>query len=140
MTHTTAPVGHMDAETATRQIRDLVAGRPDLARILRDQAALMSERVFGRDVTAERFLDIYLDEAWTLFRLVRPRLRPGLRILEIGGGLGMFHVLASVEGAEVISLEPSAAGFPLFRSFALTLVDAMTGRPERFVDSGIEEL
>lgn len=123
-----------------KRLRTLVADRPDLSELLVQQARSLHQRVFGPDLSAGEFLEIYIEEARSLFSLIQSRLNPGLCILEIGGGLGIFHVMAYAEGAEIVTVEPSEAGFSVFRKFGLSLIDALTGNHERFVDACVERL
>lgn len=125
-------------EAVFDRIRDMVARRPVLADLLACQAANLPLRVFGAGVTWEQFLEIYLEEAKSLFELITPRLRLGLRVLEVGGGLGFFHVLARAHGVDIVSLEPSEAGFSVFRDFGKAMLAELTGEPERFVDARLE--
>ncbi|MCZ6760080.1 MAG: class I SAM-dependent methyltransferase [Gemmatimonadetes bacterium] len=129
------------AQGILQRIRSVVATRSELADLLTQLARSMPKRVFRRtDLPAEEFLEIYLDEARYLFEVVLPYLGRDVRILEVGGGLGLFHVLALAAGANIVSLEPGAAGFSLFRKFGLELITELTGEPERFVDGVVEEL
>lgn len=122
------------------EIAALVHGRRDLMDLLDAQARLMPRRVFrSADLDGKELLAIYLEEHAAFFELVRDRLRPGLRVLEVGGGLGFFHVLARAAGADIVSLEPSASGFSVVRRFALSLLESTTMEPERFVDARIED-
>jgi SAM-dependent methyltransferase len=123
-----------------KRIHALVASRADWTQLLRDQIREFSPRIFGADITVERYLNIYIEEAQLLLALVRPYLRPGLRLLEVGGGLGFFHVMAHAEGVDVVSTEPAGEGFSGFRAFGLACVTELTGRPERFVDAYAERL
>lgn len=129
----------MTEKSVAVRIRTLVKRRPDLANLLAKQVRGMPRRVFGSaDLSAEQFLEVYLEEAAYLLDLVRPFLRPGIRLLEVGGGLGLFHVMVRAEGADVISLEPSIAGFSVFRDFGLSLLRELTGQPDRFLDMCVE--
>jgi len=129
------------AESMLERIRTLVAARSDLADILVQQASNLPERVFGStSLTASEFLEIYIDEARYLLDLVRAHLKKGLRILEVGGGLGLFHLMAYAEGADITSMEPSEGGFSYFRTLGLSLITQLTGRPHRFVDGRGEDL
>jgi SAM-dependent methyltransferase len=129
------------AETMTDALRRLVATRADMRALLARQAGSLPPRVFGMPSPgAEEFLEIYIGEAQLLLQLVRPLLKPGIRLLEVGGGLGIFHLMASAEGADVVSIEPSGQGFSHFRAFGLAAIEALTGHPERFVDARVEAL
>jgi SAM-dependent methyltransferase len=128
------------SNAVAQQVLALVGSRADLAQLLRDEMRGLSPRVFGSGITVQHYLDIYLEEAQALLALVRPYLRPGVRLLEVGGGLGFFHVMARAEGIDVVSTEPAGQGFAGFRAFGLACVTALTGRPERFVDAAAERL
>jgi len=128
-------------DAIVERIRTLVGTRPDLADLLMQQARQLPTRVFGgSDFSAQEFLEMYIEETQYLLALVEPYLRPGIRLLEIGGGLGLFHVIAHAKGADIVSIEPSEAGFSVFRAFGLALLSACTGEPERFVDARAEDL
>lgn len=58
-----------------------------------------------------RLLAIYANEAKVGLRLVAPHLRPGLRLLEVGSGIGMLLHFLSQEGVEIVGIEPGASGF-----------------------------
>lgn len=109
-------VAGSNAEAMLARLRALVMARPDLSQLLVQSARSFNQRVFGRALSAGEFLEIYIEEASSLFQLIQSRLKPGMRVLEIGGGLGIFHVMAHAEGAEIVSVEPSGGGD--FRCFA----------------------
>jgi SAM-dependent methyltransferase len=112
-----------------------------LANILDQQANSLPKRVFGSEpLSPANFLEIYIEEARFLYELVAPHLRRGMRLLEIGGGLGLFHIILDSQGFEIVSVEPSEAGFAYFRSFGLPLVTEFTGRRNRFLDARAEHL
>lgn len=122
------------------RIATLLCGRRDLLDLLDAQAQLLPRRVFpSKNLDGRQLLDIYLEEHAAFFEIVRDRLKPGVRILEVGGGFGFFHVLARTAGADIVSLEPSESGFSLARRVALPVLQAMTGEPERFLDTKIED-
>jgi SAM-dependent methyltransferase len=130
----------IDARAVVAGVRRFILGRPDLVDLLSRQSRLLPPRVFPDvDSSGESFLDIYLEEHLSFFELVRPHLRPGLRVLEVGGGYGFFHVLAAAAGAAIVSIEPSDAGFSLFRAVALPVVEAFTGRTDRYLDVRVED-
>lgn len=103
-------VAGSNAEAMLARLRALVIARPALSQLLVQSARSFNQRVFGRTLSAGEFLEIYIEEARSLFQLMESRLKPGMRVLEIGGGLGIFHVMAHAEGAEIVSVEPSGGG------------------------------
>lgn len=128
-------------EGVAARVRSLVAGSAELAELLVRQARTLPRRVFGRsEMPAAEFLELYLDEARQLLEIVEPHLASGVRVLEIGGGPGLFHVLARAAGADVTSIEPSQGGFAYFREFGLRLIRELGGGGERFLDCCVEAL
>lgn len=122
------------------RIRAFLRGRPDLVDLLGLQARDLPERVFGPAITGEQFLEIYIQEALNLLELSRRHLGPGVRLLEVGSGLGLFHVLARAEKLDISSVEPSVAGFTGFRAVGSAIVSALGGVPGTFVDARAESL
>ncbi len=59
----------------------------------------------------EYFLDILLDEGRETVGMIQECLRPGLRLLEVGGGIGLAYAFLRSEGYDITSLEPSTGGF-----------------------------
>ena len=60
---------------------------------------------------AHERLSTYINESWVALELVEPLLRHGVRILEIGSGIGFFAGFLSRQGFDVVELEPVGAGF-----------------------------
>lgn len=129
------------AEAVAARVRAAVAASAELAELLARQARALPAPVFGRsDIPALEFLELYLDEARHLFGFVESQLTSGVRLLEVGGGPGLFHLFARAAGAEVASIEPSMGGFSHFREFGLRLIGQLGGDPERFLDCRVEAL
>lgn len=127
--------------TLLAQIRAFVLSRPDLLELLRQQSHQLPRRVFPHtDQSGEQLLEIYLEEHRCFFELVRPRLRRGLRVLDVGGGFGFFHILVHAAGAKVTSVEPSHSGFSLFREIAVPVIKHFTHGIDRFLDLRVEDL
>ena len=62
---------------------------------------------------AQFLLRTYMDEAAFFWRFLRPMLiqQEPSEVLEIGSGVGLLSLFASLEAKEVTSLEPESAGF-----------------------------
>lgn len=60
---------------------------------------------------AARLLTIYANEAKVGLGLVVPILKPGLRLLEIGSGIGVLLQFLRSEGVDIVGIEPGASGF-----------------------------
>lgn len=56
-------------------------------------------------------LSTYVNESRVALELVEPLLQPGVRILEIGSGIGFFAGFLTECGYDVVELEPVGAGF-----------------------------
>lgn len=59
----------------------------------------------------EHSLDILLDEGRETVIMIQQYLRPGVRLLEVGGGIGLTYAFLRSEGYAITSLEPSTGGF-----------------------------
>jgi 2-polyprenyl-3-methyl-5-hydroxy-6-metoxy-1,4-benzoquinol methylase len=94
-------------------------GRVDRAKVV----SRVAERARREPVEIARALDIYLNEVSVGIRLVNSFLRPGMRVLEVGSGIGVLSAFLAVSGVDIVSLEPSAQGFDLMRAFRSELAD-----------------
>ena len=74
---------------------------------------------------AERFLQTLQAEARLGLRLIRPELRPGIRVLEVGAGMGLLSSFLASQAVDVTALEPGLGGFGVSASLA----SAMAGLP-----------
>jgi SAM-dependent methyltransferase len=112
-----------------------------LAALLLLQAKTFPERAFREErLDPAKLFEVYLEEALFLFEVVRPTIVPQARVLEIGGGLGIFHVLMREAGLDLVSIEPSGQGFSYFHDFGVSLIKALDGDPSRMVDARAEAL
>ncbi len=129
------------AHEVLARIRRFILDRPDLIDLLHQQSRLLPPRVFPHtDRSGEQLLEIYLEEHMCFFELVKRHLRRGLRVLEVGGGFGFFHVLAHAAGTRIVSVEPSDSGFSLFRALAMPVIEEFTTGTDGFLDTRVEEL
>lgn len=62
----------------------------------------------------DQYIYTSLNEVRTALDLFEPYLRPGIRILEVGAGLGIFGAFLQTEGYDITLLEPAAGGFEIF--------------------------
>lgn len=63
------------------------------------------------EAEARERLDVFLNEARYGLGVVRPLLRPGDRILEVGAGPGLLAMALREEGFDVTALDPGGVGF-----------------------------
>ena len=61
--------------------------------------------------TQEYSLDMLLDEGRETVSMIQEYVRPGVRLLEVGGGIGLTYAFLKSEGYDITSLEPSTGGF-----------------------------
>ncbi len=131
----------MPPSNIAERVRALVAARPLLADLLERQAQSFPKRVFGNsEMSAAALLDIYLEEADFLRDLVEPYMLKGRKVLEVGGGLGLFFLMMREAEMDAVSVEPSAEGFSYFRAAAVSIIKELTGDEERYVDAHGENL
>lgn len=76
---------------------------------------------------AEKFLMMYVNEMQVTLGLVEGRIKPGLKVLEIGAGLCLFSVFLKTLGCDVIALEPSTGGFGSFETAKRVILEAYAG-------------
>lgn len=60
---------------------------------------------------ATQLLATYANEAGVGLELVVPLLRPGMRVLEVGCGIGLLASFLRQSGVDITGLEPGASGF-----------------------------
>lgn len=90
-------------------------------------AALPGHADRGADVRA--LITTYVDEGPVAVELVAPHIRRGMRILEVGSGIGLVSRFLATLGHDVVATEPSSDGFPLMRD-AEEAVDRACGPVE----------
>lgn len=86
---------------------------------------------------AETEMEIYLSEASVAQQLVEAHLVPGQRVLEVGGGIGLFARVLQQAGVDITDLEPLGEGFD-FIGFARRAVRGESPPPE--ISHGVEVL
>lgn len=116
---TTSPTpadGDLDQQVMRRLAAEL--DRLDRAAVAADIAATMA----SSESAALAQLDKYLSETRVALELVGPHLRPGQRILEIGGGIGFFAAVLHRAGLQVVDLEPIGGGFDFIGAARMALL------------------
>jgi len=74
----------------------------------------VAEAVAGSSVTPEQaslLLATYTAEARAGLELVAPLLGEGMRVLEVGSGIGVLTRFLHDQGVDVVGIEPAASGF-----------------------------
>lgn len=60
---------------------------------------------------ARRLLETYANETRVGLGLIAPLLRPGMRVLDVGCGIGLLAKFLRIEGYDVTGIEPGASAF-----------------------------
>jgi hypothetical protein len=84
----------------------------------------------GRAST-EGWLSTYLGEARVGLKLVDTRIRPGMRVLEVGAGLCFLSHFLRSRGVDIVAVEPGLGGFGKFTQILETV-------RQRVSQSGLE--
>jgi 2-polyprenyl-3-methyl-5-hydroxy-6-metoxy-1,4-benzoquinol methylase len=106
-----------------------------------DHSAMLSERCNLPVDYVRLLLDTYCNEARVGLGLIEPSLEPGLRVLEVGSGIGLLASTLAAEGVDIVGVEPGAAGFGFMPALA-SIVSAHAGSPPPFaaLPIGVAEL
>lgn len=84
-----------------------------------DDLAEVAAPFFRNDrASAESFLCTLQSEARLGLTLVKPHLKPGLRVLEVGAGMGLLSAYLQSQGVDIVALEPGLGGFGISAALA----------------------
>lgn len=122
--------------------------KPDIAGLERFLAELpwrAMEQVgapfFDLDVQqAAAFLDTLQAEAKLGLRLIGQHLGPGVRVLEVGSGMGLLAGYLHACGLEVVALEPGLGGFGISAALAQAIAEYPAYRQLERLDEPAEAL
>lgn len=90
---------------------------------------------------AKELIATYTNEARVGLGLVAPLLRPGIRLLEIGCGIGALARFLTDRGYDVTAIEPGAAGFGFMPAMGAVILKLEPVRPGlRWLPIGAEQL
>lgn len=93
----------------------------------------------GRRVPPEEMLAILIGEAEKTLMMIAPYLRPGMRLLEVGGGVGLVYALLRSRGFDVVSLEPGSDGFGDRHRAGLRMLERLGIDSIGWLRTGIED-
>jgi SAM-dependent methyltransferase len=79
---------------------------------------------------AHRIIATYCGEAAATLAFVAPRLREGMRVLEVGSGIGLVTRFLREKGVDIIGVEPSASGFGFMREISAAVLKVEPPAPE----------
>lgn len=77
----------------------------------------------GGDSGFRPLLDMYANEARVGLKLIAPLLYPGIRILEVGSGIGLLARFLHDQGVDVTGIEPSASGFGFMQTISHEILE-----------------
>jgi SAM-dependent methyltransferase len=83
-------------------------------------------------------LELLLNESSNTLEMVERFLQPGMKVLEIGGGVGLTYALLRTRGIDVVSLEPGADGFGDRHQAGMRLMSRLGIDPCGWIKTGIE--
>lgn len=90
---------------------------------------------------ARLLLNTYCNEARVGLALIAPALKPGLRVLEVGSGIGLVASVLADEGVEITGIEPGAAGFGFMPALASIVTACISSaKPFKPLPIGVAEL
>ncbi len=92
-----------------------------------------------RPMPPKEKLAILIGEAEKTLIMIAPHLRPGMRLLEVGGGVGLVYALLRSCGFDVVSLEPGADGFGDRHRAGLRLLERLGVDSGGWLKTGIED-
>jgi SAM-dependent methyltransferase len=100
----------MDWKTALNGLMDRIENTLILDREFMNHAFDPSE-IDSLPMSPKEILALLAGEAEKTLAMIAPHLRPGMRMLEVGGGVGLVYAVLRSRGFDVVSLEPGAEGF-----------------------------
>lgn len=87
----------------------------------------------------EQGLSLLAGEAAKTLAMIAPYLRPGIRMLEVGGGVGLVYAVLRSRGYDVVSLEPGADGFGDRHRAGLRMLELLGIDAGGWIRTGIED-
>lgn len=93
----------------------------------------------AQSLTPGGMVNLLMGEALSSLAMIAPFLRPGSRILEVGGGVGMAYAVLRSQGFDIVSLEPGSEGFGNRHQAGLRLLDMLGIDAGGWLKTGIED-
>ncbi|QEL21705.1 class I SAM-dependent methyltransferase [Bosea sp. F3-2] len=105
------------------------------------EIAAVAQRCGLGPVEAAQLLATYANEAGVGLELVAPLLRPGMRVLEVGCGIGLLASFLRQSGADITGLEPGASGFGFMPEIGSAILRSLPDRlGTQWLSIGAEQL
>lgn len=110
------------------------------ARILADPEVAAAAAKSGR-TDAPELAATYAAEASTGLSLIAPLLRPGMRVLEVGCGIGALARFLDDQGVDITGIEPGASGFGFMPDMGRAILAMTPAMPDKhWLPIGAEKL
>jgi cyclopropane fatty-acyl-phospholipid synthase-like methyltransferase len=93
----------------------------------------------NRPITHQDKFALLVGEAAKTMQMIEPYIKPGMRLLEIGGGVGLTYATLQTQGYDIVSLEPGADGFGDRHRAGLRLLALLKVDPAGWLRTGIED-
>ena len=125
----------VDDDIEWAQASSVLAGQLNdlIARLAREDHVSKLARTCNLPVDRIRLLlDTYCNEARVGLALIEPNLRVGMRVLEVGSGIGLLGSILAQNDIDVVGIEPGAAGFGFMPELAAIIASDMK-RQKSFV-------
>ncbi|MGD9974022.1 MAG: class I SAM-dependent methyltransferase [Desulfatirhabdiaceae bacterium] len=91
-----------------------------------------------KSVSPSFIFDMLMGDAAKTLQMMAPFLRTGIRMLEIGGGVGLSYSLLRSKGFDIVSLEPGAIGYGDRHGAGLDMMELLGIDSRGWIKSGIE--
>jgi SAM-dependent methyltransferase len=112
-----------------------------LSRFESDTFVLAAAESTGIAADQCRFLiEMFANEARTYAPIVEQRIKPGMKVLEIGSGLGFVSLWLARRNVNVKQLEPTAGPFDVFAKLATEIAACSAGVSPDRLTIGAEDL
>jgi len=90
-------------------------------------------------LSPKEIIGLLMGEAKSTLAMIQPYLRPGMRLLEVGGGVGIVYALLRARGFDIVSLEPGSEGFGDRHQAGLRVLELLGIDPGCWLRTGIED-
>lgn len=105
------------------------------------EVAAVAQRCGLNPEEAAQLLATYANEAGVGLELVVPLLRPGMRVLEVGCGIGLLASFLRQSGVDITGLEPGASGFGFMPEIGSAILRSLPDRVStQWLSIGAEQL
>ena len=116
----------MDRSELVKSIQQFLANNPELTRSIERVTDILP--LAESQKKAIPYITAHLEEAEDFWNMISPYWQPYMRVLEVGGGTGAFHILAATRGMNICSIEPSSPEWSFAGDCAKQLIQHVCGK------------